>query len=160
RRKRPDHGPLPAAAAEAGEQVPPGGSLFGRDNPDRPRQQRPRELLLKLEQALGPKLFAERLETGEQVPLPRQPHVGGAKREARRRVGAAGVVVGPTGYHDFDPVAQSTLGEARALKVVEPDRTGDGALGVAELEIGLDLAAADPGHLTDQPHPRPAAELL
>ena len=73
---------------------------------------------------------------------------------------AARVVVGPPGDHDFGAVAEGALGQAGALEVVEPDRAGHGALAVAQLEVGLDLAAADPGHLADEADPRAAAKLL
>ena len=118
------------------------------------------ELLLQLEQALGPQLLAQRLELGEQVALAGEPHVGGAEGEARRGLAAARVVVGAALDHDFGPVAQAALGQARLLEVVEPDHAGNGALGVAQLEVRLDLAAPDPGHLADQLDPGAAAHLL
>ena len=118
------------------------------------------QLLLQLEQALGPQLLAQRLQPGQQVALAGQPHVGGAEAEAGRGLAAARVVVGPAGDHQFGAVAQRPLRQPRLLEVVEPDRAGHRALAVAQLEVGLDLAAPDPGHLADQLHPRPLAHLL
>ena len=59
-----------------------------RDDADRLRQQRPRQLLLQLEEALGAQLRAQRLQPRQQVPFAGQPHVGGAEAEARARPGA------------------------------------------------------------------------
>ena len=118
------------------------------------------ELLLQLEEALGAQLDAERLQPRHQVPFAGQPHMGRAEAEARGRRPAAGVVVGPAGDHHLGAVAQGTLGEAESLKVVQPDLARNRAVAVAELEVGLDLAPADPGDLADQEHPRPFAHLL
>ena len=130
--------------AQPGEQVAPGGAGFGRDDADRLRQQRPRQLLLQLEQALGAQLLAQRLQPRQQVALAGQPHVGGAEAEAGRGLAAAGVVVGPAGDHQFGPVAQRPLGQLGLLEVVEPDRAGNRALAVAQLEVGLDLLRPTP----------------
>ncbi len=116
----------------------------------------PPQLPLQLEEPLRLELLAQRLEPGQQVPLAGQAHVGGAKGEAGRGLAAAGVVVGPAGDHHFGAVAQGTLGQSRLLEIVEPDRAGNRALAVAQLEVGLHLAAADAGDLADQQDPGPA----
>ena len=86
--------------------------------------------------------------------------MGGAEGKAGRGLATARVVVGPAGDHHLGAVAQRALRQAGFLQVVEPDRARHRTLAVAQLEVGLDLAAADPRHLADQQDPRPFAQLL
>ena len=107
RREGPDHGPAPSRAARSpASRSRRAAPRLRRDDADRLRQQRPRQLLLQLEQALGAQLLAQRLQPRQQVALAGQPHVGGAEGEAGRGLAAAGVVVGPAGDHHFGAVAQ------------------------------------------------------
>ena len=76
--------PAQPRRSQAGEQVAAGGAGLRGDDADRLRQARPGQLLLQLEQALGAKLLAQRLEPGEQVPLAGEAHVRGAEGEAGR----------------------------------------------------------------------------
>ena len=87
RREGPDDRPRPAAALEAGEQVAPGGAALGGDDADRLRQRRARQLLLQLEQALGPQLLAQRLEPGQEVALAGEPDVRSRGRRSSARPG-------------------------------------------------------------------------
>ena len=94
----------------------------GADDADRPRQQRPREFLLGLQQAVGVEPPPRAVELGEQVALAGEPEVGGAQVEARRGGRGARVVVGPGGDHDLGAVAKRALGELEPVELVVPDR--------------------------------------
>ena len=85
-------------------------------------------------------------------------NVGRAKGEFGRGLAAAGVVVEPAGGDYFDAVAQ-LIADPALLQVVEPDCAGNRAVAVAQLEVGLDFAAPDSGHLADQLDLRPLAHL-
>ncbi len=152
--------PAQPRRSQAGQQVAPGRAGLGGDDADRLRQHRPPQLPLQLEEPLGLELLAQRLEPSQQVPLAGQAHVRGAKGEAGRGLATAGVVVGPTGDHDFGAIAKRTVRQPRLLEIVEPDRAGNRPLAVAQLEVGLHLAAPDAGDLADQQHPGPPPHLL
>ena len=87
--KRPHQPPRPAAARERGEHVVAGLAALAGDHADRARQQRPRELLLALEQALGVELLAQALDAREQVALAGDAQVARRRRRTPARRGAA-----------------------------------------------------------------------
>ena len=160
RREGPDDRPRPAAPTQPGEQVATRRPRLRRDDADRLRQEGTRKLVLQLEETLGTKLLAKRLKPGEKIALAGEADMSRAEEEAGRCLGTAPVVVGTAADHDLSAIAEPVLGKLQLLQLVEPDRTRDRALRVAQLEIGLGLAAAEAGHLADQRHPRAPSHLF
>jgi hypothetical protein len=103
---------------QAGHEVAPGRARFRRDHANRLRQQRPRQLLLQLEQALGAQLLAQRLQPRQQVALPRQPYVRSAEGEAWRGVRRTAVVVRAARNDDFGAVPETWLGKIELFQLV------------------------------------------
>ena len=105
-RERPHQPARPAAPAQAGEHVVARLSALAGDDPDRARQQRAREPLLRLEQAVGGQPAAQALELDEQVALAGDAQLGDGEAERRRGRGAARVVVAAAADHDPHAVGQ------------------------------------------------------
>ena len=135
-----------------------GGAAARGDDADRLRQQRPVELLLRAEQAVGLELLAKRGEPGEQVALAGEAQVGDAERERGGRGGAARVVVEPAADHHAGAVDQHRVVEPEPVEVREPHRAGDRALGVAQLEVGGLPRLAKARDLAHDEHLRPLPE--
>jgi hypothetical protein len=79
----PDEPAAPPATAETGDHVVARLAALARDHPDRARQQRAQQLLLRGEEALRRQPPAQPLDLGQQVPLPRHAQVGHREREVR-----------------------------------------------------------------------------
>src|SRR4029077_7128400 len=60
----------------------------------------------------------------------------------------------------FGAIAKATPWEIELLQFIQPDRAWDGALRVAQLEIGLSLAPAETGYLANQGNACTAAHLF
>ena len=118
RRERPDETARPAAPLQPGEDVVAGLPALTRDHADRPRQQRARQQLLGLEQAVGGEPAPQPLQLHQQVALAGDPELGDREAERRRRGRAAGVVIAAAGDDDPEPIAES---HPEGIEIVLPE---------------------------------------
>ena len=126
------------------------------DDADAARQPRPRQRLLRREQALGVQPPPQLLELGQQVALAGHAQPRDRERERRRGGARAGVVVAAAGDDDLRAVGERA--EPQLVEVLAPHRARQRAARVAQLEPHLRPPGLEPEHLAEHLDAREAAQ--
>ena len=159
-REPPDDPPGPAAAREARENVLAGLAVLRGHDPDRARQQRARQELLRRKQSLGVQPPAQALDPSQQIALAGDAQVGDREGEARRGGGAARVEVTASRDHHLHALHGGCAGSGEdRLPVVQPHRARDRARGVAQLEVHACARGTQVDELSDELHAHERAQL-
>src|SRR5205085_7950327 len=151
---RPPQPARPGAPPAAREHGIPGLAALTGDYADRAWEQRARERLLRLEQAVRGEPPAQTLELHEQVALAGDAQLRDGEAERGRGRRASWVVVAASADDDPKAVGQ---GYPERVEIALPHRARQRPAGVAQLEVHPSPAGAKPPHLAGQLHPR---ELL
>ena len=160
RREAPHEASRPAASGQACEDVVASLACLAGDDADRARDERPREELLQLEQALRVELLAQAVDAREQVSLAGDPQVAHGEREAGGGGGAAGVVVTAARYDHLHPLRRGAAGAGdHRLPSSPPCGAGDRAGRVAQLKVHARRRGAQVHELADELHAGERAQL-